>query len=163
MAALSRVDIADPEKRRDFNLYIDEFQNFTTDSIAVILSEARKYRLDLVIAHQFIAQLTEKIRDAVFGNVGSMVSFRVGVQDAEFLEKQFTPTFTKQDLINIDNFNAYAKLLINGQTSQPFNIRTIPPLRGNPDRVERIKELSRARYGRDRHEVEAAALKRIRE
>ncbi|MBI2037082.1 MAG: type IV secretion system DNA-binding domain-containing protein [Candidatus Liptonbacteria bacterium] len=163
MAALSRVDIADQEKRRDFNLYIDEFQNFTTDSISVILSEARKYRLNLVIAHQFIAQLTEKIRDSVFGNVGSMISFRVGVQDAEFLEKQFAPTFTKQDLINIDNFNAYAKLLMGGETRQPFNIRTLPPLRGSQDRLERIKELSRARYGRDRHEVEAEALKRIRE
>lgn len=163
MAALSRVDIADQEKRRDFNLYIDEFQNFTTDSISVILSEARKYRLNLVIAHQFIAQLTEKIRDAVFGNVGSMVAFRVGVQDAEFLEKQFTPVFSKQDLINIDNFNAYAKILMNGMTSAPFNIRTLPPLFGNPGRIARIKELSRARYGRDRREVEEEALKRIRE
>ncbi|MDP3947850.1 MAG: type IV secretion system DNA-binding domain-containing protein [bacterium] len=163
MAALSRVDIADPEKRRDFNLYIDEFQNFTTDSIAVILSEARKYRLDLVIAHQFIAQLAEKIRDAVFGNVGSMVAFRVGIEDAEFLEKQFAPTFGKQDLINIDNFNAYAKLLINGMTSLSFNFRTFPSPRGNPDRIQKIREVSRARYGRDRHEVEAEALKRIRE
>lgn len=163
MAALSRVDIADQEKRRDFNLYVDEFQNFTTDSIAVILSEARKYRLDLVIAHQFIAQLTEKIRDAVFGNVGSMIAFRLGIADAEFLEKQFAPTFGKQDLINIDNFNAYAKLLINGVTSPSFNIRTFPPLYGDPDRIQKIREASRARYGRDRHEVEAEALKRIRE
>src|SRR3989344_5722881 len=102
MSALSRVDLPQ-EKRRDFNLYIDEFQNFTTESIATILSEARKYRLNLVIAHQFIAQLEEKIRDAVFGNVGSMVVFRVGADDAEFLVKQFDPVFTKTDLINIDN------------------------------------------------------------
>ena len=123
MAALSRVEIADTEKRRDFYLYIDEFQNFATDSISTILSEARKYRLDLTVAHQFIAQLTEKIRDSVFGNVGSVLSFRVGVQDAEFLEKQFEPTFNRNDLINIDNLNAYARLLIGGQTSKPFNMK----------------------------------------
>ena len=121
MAALSRVDIADADKRRDFNLYIDEFQNFTTDSIATILSEARKYRLNLTMAHQFIAQLDEKISDAVFGNVGSELVMRVGVQDAEFLVKQFEPVFNQNDLINIDNLNAYAKILINGQTSKPFN------------------------------------------
>jgi hypothetical protein len=163
MAALSRVDIADPEKRRDFNLYIDEFQNFTTDSIATILSEARKYRLNLVIAHQFIAQLTEKIRDAVFGNVGSMIVFRVGVQDAEFLEKQFAPIFDKQDLVNIDNFNAYVKILINGLTSQPFNIQTFPPVKGDPTIGVTIRELSRLRYGRDRDEIEAETLRRMRE
>ena len=111
MAALSRVDIADAGERRDFNLYIDEFQNFTTDSIATILSEARKYRLNLTMAHQFIAQLTDKIKDAVFGNVGSMLVFRVGVQDAEFLVKQFEPVFNQNDLMNIDNLNAYAKIL----------------------------------------------------
>ena len=108
MAALGRADMP-MEKRRDFNLYIDEFQNFTTDSIATILSEGRKYRLNLIIGHQFISQIQEKIRDAVFGNVGSIIAFRVGPDDAEFLEKQFTPTFTKNDLINIDNYNAYAK------------------------------------------------------
>src|SRR5581483_2680693 len=123
MAALSRVDIANVEKRRDFNMYIDEFQNFTTDSISTILSEARKYRLNLTMAHQFIAQLTDKIKDAVFGNVGSELVFRVGVQDAEFLVKQFEPAFNQNDLINIDNLNAYAKILINGQTSKPFNLR----------------------------------------
>ncbi len=146
MAALSRVDISQ-EQRRDFNLFIDEFQNFTTDSIAVILSEARKYRLNLVIGHQFIAQLEDKIREAVFGNVGSMVVFRVGAKDAEELIRQFEPVFTKNDLINIDNFNAYVKLLIGGETSKPFNIRTLasPPI--NPALVNQIKELSRNKYG----------------
>jgi hypothetical protein len=124
MAALSRVDVADADKRRDFNLYIDEFQNFTTDSIATILSEARKYRLNLTMAHQFIAQLDEKIRDAVFGNVGSELVMRVGVQDAEFLVKQFEPVFNQNDLINIDNLNAYAKILISGRRRGAVAIRS---------------------------------------
>ncbi|MBI2592790.1 MAG: type IV secretion system DNA-binding domain-containing protein [Candidatus Colwellbacteria bacterium] len=162
MAALSRVDIPDQEKRRDFNLYIDEFQNFTTDSIAIILSEARKYRLNLVIAHQFIAQLTEKIRDAVFGNVGSIIAFRVGTPDAEFLEKQFEPVFLKNDLINIDNFNAYVKLLIFGQTSKPFNIKTIAAPSGDRQVRESLKEQSRRIYGKNREEIEAETLKRLR-
>lgn len=149
MAALSRVDMPQ-EQRRDFNLYIDEFQNFTTDSIAVILSEARKYRLDLVIAHQFIAQLQDKTRDAVFGNVGSMIVFRIGAKDAEELEKQFAPIFTKNDLINIDNFNAYVKLLINGQTSKPFNIQTLPSPRGDSTLRNQLKEFSRNTYGLQR-------------
>ncbi|MEK7464658.1 MAG: DUF87 domain-containing protein [Patescibacteria group bacterium] len=161
MAALGRVDVPQ-EKRRDFNLYIDEFQNFTTDSIAVILSEARKYKLNLTIAHQFIAQLTEKIRDAVFGNVGSLISFRVGAQDAEFLGKQFKPVFVEQDLMNIDNFNVYVKLLINGQTSPPFNIKTLRVERGNPALVEELKDLSRNKYGKDRVSIEEDIYKRLR-
>ncbi|MDP3999300.1 MAG: DUF87 domain-containing protein [bacterium] len=149
MSALSRVDIAQ-EQRRDFNLFIDEFQNFSTDSIATILSEARKYRLNLVVAHQFIAQLSDKIRDAVFGNVGSIVTFRIGAKDAEELIKQFEPIFTKNDLINIDNFNAYAKLLISGQTSKPFNIHTLPSPRGSAEWREQLKDLSRNKYGLQR-------------
>ena len=162
MAALSRVDMPQ-ENRLDFNLYIDEFQNFTTDSIAVILSEARKYRLNLVIAHQFIGQLTEKIRDAVFGNVGSVVSFRIGAQDAEFLTKQFDPVFGEQDLLNIDNFNAYVKLLIRGETSKPFNIKTIPASTGDPKSAVYLRETSRERYGRLREETEEEILKRLRQ
>lgn len=161
MAALSRVD-EPQEKRRDFNLYIDEFQNFTTDSISTILSEARKYALNLTMAHQFIAQLTEKIRDAVFGNVGSIISFRVGAQDAEFLVKQFEPVFSENDLLNIDNFNAYVKILVNGQTTKPFNIKTLPPEGGDMALVDKLKELSRLKYGRDRQEVEEEILKRLR-
>jgi len=162
MAALSRVDLSE-NKRRDFNLYIDEFQNFTTESIATILSEARKYALNLTMAHQFVAQLTEKIRDAVFGNVGSIISFRVGAQDAEFLVKQFEPVFSENDLVNIDNFNAYVKILIAGQTSRPFNIKTLVPERGDRETADRIKEMSRSRYGKDRQEVEVEILKRLRE
>jgi hypothetical protein len=161
-AALSRVDIPQ-EKRRDFYLYIDEFQNFTTDSIAVILSEARKYRLNLIIAHQFIAQLPEKIRDAVFGNVGSIISFRIGAADAEFLVKQFEPVFKEQDLINIDNFNAYVKLLVHGETAKPFNMKTIAAERGDLALAEKLKELSKLKYGRPREEVEIEIFKRLRQ
>lgn len=165
MAALSRVDVPDVEKRRDFYLYIDEFQNFTTDSIATILSEARKYRLSLTMAHQFIAQLTDKIKDAVFGNVGSQIVFRVGVQDAEFLVKQFEPVFDQNDLINIDNLNAYAKILIHGETSKSFNIKieTTSWAAGNRELVPKLKEYSRAKYGADRQTVEDEIYKRLRE
>jgi len=165
MAALSRVDIADADKRADFNLYIDEFQNFTTDSIATILSEARKYRLNLTMAHQFIAQLEDKIKDAVFGNVGSELVFRVGVQDAEFLVKQFEPAFNENDLINIDNLNAYAKILINGQTSKPFNLKIATALwwgGGNKELAEKLKEYSRTIYGQDRQAIEDDIYKRLR-
>ncbi|MDO8600930.1 MAG: type IV secretion system DNA-binding domain-containing protein, partial [bacterium] len=126
MASLSRVDMPE-ERRNDFYLYIDEFQNVTTKSIATILSEARKYRLDLTLAHQFIGQLEEDIKKAIFGNVGSMVAFRIGSDDAEFMAKQFSPVFGEQDLLNIDNYNAYIKLLIHGQTATPFSIKTNPP------------------------------------
>jgi hypothetical protein len=164
MAALSRVDTPDADKRRDFNLYIDEFQNFTTDSIATILSEARKYRLNLTMAHQFIAQLTDKIKDAVFGNVGSIVSMRIGVSDAEFLVKQFEPVFSENDLVNIDNLNAYVKLLINGQTSKPFNIKVDTTSWGGGDAkfAESLKEYSRVKFGADRQNVEADIFKRLR-
>jgi hypothetical protein len=164
MAALSRIDINDQSKRRDFNLYIDEFQNFTTDSISTILSEARKYRLSLTMAHQFIAQLTEQIRDAVFGNVGSQIVFRVGVQDAEFLVKQFEPAFDQNDLISIDNLNAYAKILINGETSKPFNVKigTQSWSGGSKEIAEKLKEYSRMKYGIDRHLVEDNTYKRLR-
>jgi hypothetical protein len=153
MAAFSRIDIAE-EARNDFYLYMDEFQNFATDNIATILSEARKYRLCLIVAHQFIGQLTEEIREAVFGNIGSMVAFRVGAEDAEFLVKQFEPVFDINDLINIDNFNAHIKLMINNQTSNPFNLATYLPEKGDPEIVQVIKELSRLKYGRDKVIVE---------
>ncbi|MDO8569882.1 MAG: type IV secretion system DNA-binding domain-containing protein [bacterium] len=153
MAALSRVNMPEAD-RQDFYLYIDEFQNVTTKSIATILSEARKYKLDLIITHQFIGQLEEDIQKAVFGNVGSICSFRIGSDDAEYMEKQFAPTFTAPDLLNIDNRNAYLKLLVDGQTSKPFNIKTIAPERGNPEMAEYIKQLSRSKFARPREEVE---------
>ncbi len=159
MASLSRTDISQDE-RKDFYLYIDEFQNFTTDSISSILSEARKYRLCLNIAHQFLGQLTEDIQKSVFGNVGTIVSFRVGPEDAEFLTKQFIPVFNEQDLINIDNYNAYLKLMINGKISQGFNMATYPPTKGNVEIGNRIKEISRLKYGKDREIIEKEILER---
>jgi DNA helicase HerA-like ATPase len=164
MAALSRADTPGGD-RRDFYLYIDEFQNFATDSISTILSEARKYRLDLILAHQFIAQLTDKIRDSVFGNVGSMLSFRVGPQDAEFLEKQFEPVVNRQDLVNVDNFKAYTRLLIGGQTSRAFLLKIGTTSWGGGDRElgEKMKEYSRMKYGEDRQIVEEAIYRRLRE
>lgn len=164
MSALSRVDTHEKE-RKDFYLYIDEFQNFTTDSISTILSEARKYRLSLTIAHQFIAQLNEKIRDSIFGNVGSQIIFRVGIQDAEFLVKQFEPIFDINDLTNINNLNAYVKILINGQVSKPFNIEILKTSwsSGNKEQVENIKQYSRLKYGKDKNEVEEEIYRRLRE
>ena len=155
IASLSRVDIADESQRRDFSLYIDEFQNVTTKSIATILSEARKYRLNLTIAHQYLGQLEEEIKKAVFGNVGSMVAFRIGSDDGEFMEKQYSPVFSAKDLLNIDNANAYVKLLVHGQTQRAFNMKTFPPSKGDPAIRDAAVELSRLKYGRPRAEVEA--------
>lgn len=153
MAAFSRADQAASE-RKDFFLYADEFQNVATSTIETILSEARKYRLGLVIAHQFIGQLEDEIKNAVFGNVGSKVAFRVGAEDGEFLEKEFAPTFTASDLINIDNRNCYVKMLINGQTATPFSLRTQAGIKSNPEIGAKAKEFSRLTYGRDRSVVE---------
>lgn len=159
MAALSRVDMFG-KPMNDFYLYIDEFQNVTTDSISSILSEARKYRLSLNIAHQYINQLEEGIKNAVFGNVGSMAVFRVGTEDATFLEAKFKPTFTAADIAKLDNYNAYVSMLVKGQPTKPFNMETIAPEKGNIDIVEKIKELSYLKYGRDREEVEAEIMSR---
>ena len=153
ISALSRTDIPE-EERKDFYLYIDEFQNVTTKSISSILSEARKYRLTLTVAHQFLGQLEEEIKKSVFGNVGSLVAFRVGNDDAEYLEKVFAPVFSAHDLANIDNFNAYLKPLINNTTVKPFNIKTIPRERGDAAWAESIKQISRLKYARPREEVE---------
>ena len=153
MAAFSRVDISE-EERQDFYLYIDEFQNITTETISTIFSEARKYRLSLIVANQFLAQLKESIVKSVFGNVGTIVSFRVGNDDAEFLEKYFAPVFNAYDLINLDNFNAYVKLTIKGQTSRAFNIKTHKPIDMDTEKIEILKQLSNSKYTRPRTEVE---------
>jgi type IV secretory pathway TraG/TraD family ATPase VirD4 len=153
MASLSRADSFGKEFP-PFYLYIDEFQNITTDSISTILSEARKYKLSLNIAHQYIAQLNQSIRDAVFGNVGSIMSFRVGSDDAEFLQNQFAPTFSAEDLMNIDNYNAYVKMLSKGQPVKPFSLKTLKSPDGNKEQVEGLKQLSYQKYGKDRLEVE---------
>lgn len=159
MAALSRAD--SPGKDfPPFYLYIDEFQNITTDSIPGILSEARKYKLALTIAHQFLKQIDEKIRDAVFGNVGSMAVFRVGEEDGEFFAKQFAPVFQALDFVNIENYNAYLRILTNGVPQKPFNIHSLPPVAGNKDQIDDLRELSYLTYGRDRDTVESSIRSR---
>ena len=159
MATLSRVD-AVGSQLTPFYFYIDEFQNVTTSSISTILSEARKYQLSLTIAHQFIAQLQEGIKDAVFGNVGSLAAFRVGPDDAEFLAKQFEPVFSAHDLMNVDNRKAFLRMLSGGRPVKPFNIDVPAPPMGNFEAIEQLKELSYLKYGRDRLEVERDVLRR---
>ena len=159
LAAMERVRIPEDD-RKDFYLYVDEFQNFATDSFANILSEARKYRLNLTVAHQYTAQLENKdgskVRDAVFGNVGTMIIFRVGADDADFLEKEFEPEFTAQDLVNLPNYNIYLKLMIDGITSRPFSALTLPPIKVDLSKgvKDKIIESSRKLYTRSREEVE---------
>ena len=160
MAAFSRIDIEE-EKRNDFYLYIDEFHNFATESISTILSEARKYRLCLTVSHQFIGQLIPKIRESIFGNVGTVISFRIGAEDAEFVKKEFEPVFSMIDLINIDNFNFYIRPIIDGQTTKPFNVKTYPPSQGDKERAWDIKEYYSLTYGRDRELVDEEINKRI--
>jgi hypothetical protein len=145
LAAMSRAD-ADAASRRDFFLYVDEFQNFATDSFATILSEARKYGLSLTMAHQYIAQLSEVVSKAVFGNVGTLVVFRVGSDDAAFLTKEFAPVFTEQDLVNLDVFNVYVKLSIDGMTAGAFSAVTLPPTADKNENHLKIAELSRQKY-----------------
>ncbi len=160
MAALSRVDSLDNKNIPPFYLYIDEFQNITTNSIATILSEARKYKLSLNIAHQFIAQLDENIKNSVFGNVGSMAVFRVGSEDAKFLENQFSPVFNAKDIMNIDNFNCYVKILSKGVPIKPFNIKTLAPEIVDRSKLESLKELSYLKYGHPRELVEEEIMKK---
>ena len=159
LAAMERVRIPE-EDRRDFFLYVDEFQNFVTDAFAGILSEARKYRLNLTIAHQYTAQLVSDkstaVRDAVFGNAGTMMIFRVGADDAEFLEKEFEPEFTPQDIVNLPNYKVYLKLMIDGVTSRPFSAKTLPPMvkSGDKEIAAEVIKSSRELYCRPRDVVE---------
>ncbi|MCX6721246.1 MAG: DUF87 domain-containing protein [Candidatus Staskawiczbacteria bacterium] len=159
MAAMRRARVAE-EQRTDFYLYIDEFQNFTTDSIASILSEARKYKLNLIMAHQYMPQLKQEIRDAVLGNVGSMAAFRIGAEDAENLEKQFEPGFSRFDLVNLDNFTTITKMMINNKVSTPFKMNTIPPPKGRPEIVETIKKISKLKYSKPKAVVEEEIAQR---
>jgi hypothetical protein len=173
MAAMSRVDTPEDE-RKDFYMYVDEFQNFVTESFASILSEARKYRLGLIIAHQYISQITKMsgggkgkqedttIRDAVFGNVGSMMCFKIGAQDAEYMAKEFAPVFTDQDLINIANYQAYIKLNIDNATSRGFSMSTAyDPEKGDKQAAEAFKQLSRLKHARERSFVEREIFRRV--
>jgi len=162
LAAMSRVDLPE-EKRRDFYLYVDEFQNFATKAFVNILSEARKYRLALTLGNQYISQLEEmtpsgksfEVRDAVFGNIGTMVCFRVGAEDAEFLEKELLPEFALQDLVNLTKYNVYLRLMIDGLAGRPFSAETLPPAQ-KPEKSnrEKIIKASRERYGTPREIVE---------
>jgi CxxC-x17-CxxC domain-containing protein len=160
LAAMSRVDIEE-ENRRDFYLYIDEFQNFSTESFANILSEARKYRLNLIMAHQYIEQLDEKVRPAVFGNVGTIIVFRVGANDAEELVKEFTPIFTEEDIVNLPKFEMYLKLMIDGIASDPFSARGLPPLsvEEKTKNEEKVINYSRQKYANNREEVEEKIMR----
>ncbi|MEX2369309.1 MAG: S1 RNA-binding domain-containing protein [Candidatus Paceibacterota bacterium] len=159
LAAMSRADTGGKESLANlpqFYFYVDEFQSFANESFAGILSEARKYKLNLTIAHQYIEQMTEDVRNAVFGNVGTMVTFRVGAFDAEVLEKEFAPTFEAEDLVNLGFAQIYLKLMIDGVSSQPFSARTLPPIDINKESYrEQIRTHSRKQYGRTREEVEA--------
>ncbi|MEI6169590.1 MAG: type IV secretion system DNA-binding domain-containing protein [Candidatus Saccharibacteria bacterium] len=152
--AMSRADVSNIEERRPFYLYVDEFQNFATESFAVILSEARKYGLRLTVANQYVSQMPEEVRDAVFGNVGSMVTFRVGADDADYLSKYFTPVFEPIDLVNLDKQNIYVSMSIDGQTSSPFSGKSLLMPSPSHDYTERIIENSRSKYSMSRSDVE---------
>jgi hypothetical protein len=160
-AAMSRADMPE-DKRVDFCLYVDEFQNFSTESFATILAEARKYRLNLIVANQYIGQLTDEIRDAVFGNVGSIVNLRASANDAEFLVRYFQPTFDIDDIVKMPNYTAIVKTMINGVPTSPFSMATLPPLGHPSDQLGiALKQLSAAKYGKPRAIVEEEILKRI--
>lgn len=161
-AAMSRANIPESE-RKDFALYVDEFQNFSTDSFATILSEARKYHLNLIVANQFTTQLTDEVRDAVFGNIGTIVAFRVGQdEDAEALAKRMRPAFETTDLLRMPNYNAVVRTLIGGVPTNPFSMATLPPLgNANPQLASALKQLSAAKYGRPKGQVEKEIFDRL--
>ena len=166
VAAMSRQDIPEAQ-RRDFYLYVDEFQNFATPDFAQILSEARKYRLNLIVANQFIGQMDEEVKNAIFGNVGTLVSFRVGVTDANYLQHEFQPTFTEADLINVDVYNAYIKTIVNNQPVTPFSMDLTRDMNKeesmeNPRVAELIRELSRLKFGKDVGSLELQIAERAR-
>ena len=166
MAAMSRQDTPE-EQRRDFYLYVDEFQNFATPDFAVILSEARKYRLNLCVANQFIGQVEEEVKNAIFGNVGTKIAFRVGVTDASYLAHEFTPVFGEDDLLNVERFHAYVKTIVRNEPMTPFSMDVTKDMeeqkrRENPRIAEIIREMSRLKYGRDERLVEAEIARRAR-
>lgn len=147
LAAMERADIP-LEERKDFYLYVDEFQNFATESFVNILSEARKYRLNLILANQYIGQLDDTIREAVFGNCGTIISFRVGAEDAEHLEKEFEPSFRMNDIVNLPKYNIYLKLMIDGLAGSAFSATSLPPIKTISQQREKIIKVSRQRYAR---------------
>lgn len=160
-AAMSRANVPENE-RPDFCLYVDEFQNFSTDSFATIMSEARKYHLNLIVANQFTTQLSEEIRDAVFGNMGTIVAFRVGQNDVEILSKYFQPAFEPEDLLRVPNFNTITRTLVGGVPTQSFSMTTLPPLgTPNPQLAQALKQLSAAKHGRPKSKVEEEIFARL--
>lgn len=161
LAAFSRIEIPE-EKRRDFFVYIDEFHNVTTKTIGTALAEARKFRLNLTLAHQYIGQLDEETRKAIFGNIGTMLTFRVGPEDAKFLVTQYEQVFLESDFVGFDNFTGAIKLLIRGVTSKPFTFVTLPPKPPNPEIAKLAKEYSRMKYGRERALVEEEISQRLK-
>lgn len=165
-AAMSRQDIP-MDQRHDFFLYVDEFQNYATEDFAVILAEARKYRLNLIVANQYIGQIDEEVKNAVFGNVGTMVSFRIGVQDANFLQHEFTPIFNENDLANIEKFHVYIKTIVGNEPVPAFSMSLMKDMeaieaRMNPKLAEMVKQLSRLKYGKDKESVEAEMTTRAK-
>ncbi|MBA3723872.1 MAG: type IV secretion system DNA-binding domain-containing protein [Candidatus Levybacteria bacterium] len=167
VAAMSRQDIIDKNQRKDFFLYVDEFQNFATPDFAQILSEARKYRLNLIVANQFIGQMEEEIKNAIFGNVGTIASFRVGVTDANYLQHEFQPIFGEQDLINVDKYNCYMRTIVNGEPVRPFSLDTtkdvaVEKALENERVAELVRELSRLKYGRAVDVIETEIATRAR-
>ena len=158
LAAMERVDMPERE-RKDFYLYVDEFQNFATESFANILSEARKYRLNLIMAHQYIEQLDEIVQPAVFGNVGTLIFFRVGAADAETVEPELTPQFVIEDLVNLAKYDIYLKLMIDGVASNPFSATTLPPLSNPTGNRDKVIQVSRERYAIPRAEIEEKVLR----
>jgi len=160
-AAMGRADIPEAE-RQDFALYVDEFQNFATDSFESILSEARKYRLNLVLANQFLTQLTDKIREAIIGNIGTVISGRIGITDAEILVKKFAPTFDAEDLTKLPNYQAIASVMINNVPSAAFSMSLPPPMgHSSPQLIDALKKLSSAKYGRPRVLVDKEIYARL--
>lgn len=158
LAAMERVDMPEAD-RQDFYLYIDEFQNFATDSFKNILSEARKYRLSLTVAHQYVEQLDESVAAAIFGNVGTLITFRVGAPDSLVLENEFAPQFTAEDLVNLKKYDIYLKLMIDGASSAPFSATTLAPIATRTGSAEKVARVSRERYARPRSEVEDKVLR----
>jgi hypothetical protein len=165
-AAMSRQDVP-MEQRNDFFLYVDEFQNYATEDFAVILAEARKYRLNLIVANQYIGQIDEEVKNAVFGNVGTIVSFRIGVPDANFLQHEFAPTFNEIDLANIEKYHVYIKTIVGNEPIPPFSMSLekdmdLVTAKMNKKLADMIKELSRLKYGKDRDDIEAEVVSRAK-
>src|SRR3990170_2339317 len=160
-AAMGRADVPE-DQRVDFSLYVDEFQNFATDSFESILSEARKYRLNLILGNQFMTQLTDKIREAIIGNVGTVISGRIGITDAEILAKKFIPTFDAEDLTKLPNYQSVTSIMINNVPSAPFSMSFLPPMgQSNTQLSDALKRLSAAKYGKPRAQVEKDIFTRL--